>query len=352
MQQLRTKHVPLSWMGTEQEPPQDAEAIEAAATLEAELMTDLVRYPLRKYRTLFWLWLVTGIVGGHRYYLGQTVKGALMTISYGGMGLWWLRDGMQLRKLLNQYNSAQMARRTRQEPPLEMAYLPALTPDVWQKPYAYAAPAFSELADRNPRTLRGDLVVVVCISLLVAYVCHEENEYEPLVAVFVLLSLLNLRAFRGESWLVKLARRSRIVRESLQWELKLRLFYHAHGVPKPSQLLFRPFTSFVRLFQPKHAGEAQLYLEASYLLSAVFSALNLLDGTYIELLSQGEFAEAGREWLMNNLLVLFLVYAFVTPLGATLMKFDLTHPQASRDRFILSAVALLALGWGLVRIFV
>lgn len=38
------------------------------------------------------LWLFVGFVGGHRYYLGDTTKGILMTVTIGGIGIWALVD--------------------------------------------------------------------------------------------------------------------------------------------------------------------------------------------------------------------------------------------------------------------
>ncbi len=38
------------------------------------------------------LWLFTGLIGGHRYYLGRPGSGFLMTITLGGVGIWWIID--------------------------------------------------------------------------------------------------------------------------------------------------------------------------------------------------------------------------------------------------------------------
>lgn len=42
--------------------------------------------------TAYVLWLLTGLLGGHRYYLGRRKTGLLQTLTLGGLGLWWLLD--------------------------------------------------------------------------------------------------------------------------------------------------------------------------------------------------------------------------------------------------------------------
>ena len=42
------------------------------------------------------LGFVTGIFGGHRYYAGKIKTGLLMTVTFGGLGIWWLTDMIML----------------------------------------------------------------------------------------------------------------------------------------------------------------------------------------------------------------------------------------------------------------
>jgi len=50
--------------------------------------------------TAYVLWLVTGLIGGHRYYLGRPGTGFLMTITLGGFGLWWLLDAFLIPSMV------------------------------------------------------------------------------------------------------------------------------------------------------------------------------------------------------------------------------------------------------------
>lgn len=51
---------------------------------------------------LYLLWLFTGGIGGHRYYLGDVGRGVAMTLTLGGLGIWALIDvffiGARLRE--------------------------------------------------------------------------------------------------------------------------------------------------------------------------------------------------------------------------------------------------------------
>lgn len=50
------------------------------------------------------LWLFTGGIGGHRYYLGDTGMGVAMTLTLGGIGLWALIDGLFINRRLRVKN--------------------------------------------------------------------------------------------------------------------------------------------------------------------------------------------------------------------------------------------------------
>jgi hypothetical protein len=52
----------------------------------------------------FALWLVLGLLGGHRYYLGRVGSGVLMTITIGGLGVWWLLDLFLLSGMVDKRN--------------------------------------------------------------------------------------------------------------------------------------------------------------------------------------------------------------------------------------------------------
>ena len=58
---------------------------------------------LKKSPLVTWLlWLFTGGVGGHRYYLGNTGRGIAMTLTLGGLGVWTLIDAFFIGRALRQ----------------------------------------------------------------------------------------------------------------------------------------------------------------------------------------------------------------------------------------------------------
>lgn len=46
------------------------------------------------------LWLVFGLFGGHRYYLGRVGIGFLMTITVGVFGVWWIIDAFLIPSMV------------------------------------------------------------------------------------------------------------------------------------------------------------------------------------------------------------------------------------------------------------
>lgn len=52
------------------------------------------------------LWLILGLIGGHRYYLGHRRTAVLQTVTIGGLGLWWLLDQILLPGLIRKANDA------------------------------------------------------------------------------------------------------------------------------------------------------------------------------------------------------------------------------------------------------
>lgn len=52
------------------------------------------------------MWALTGPLGGHRYYLGKPKSGALMTLTLGGLGVWWVADALLLPKMRRDYLAA------------------------------------------------------------------------------------------------------------------------------------------------------------------------------------------------------------------------------------------------------
>ncbi|MCY1138033.1 TM2 domain-containing protein [Actinoplanes sp. Pm04-4] len=78
---------------------------------QAEFAYESVR---KETRVAYTLWLLTGIFGGHRFYLGDTGRSIAMLFTLGGCGLWTLADvfliGRRVRAINRSRRAAVMAR--------------------------------------------------------------------------------------------------------------------------------------------------------------------------------------------------------------------------------------------------
>jgi TM2 domain-containing membrane protein YozV len=73
------------------EPPQQATLPEweRLRLLRAESEFDSIK---KNPKIAYALWCLTGIFGGHRFYLGDTARSIVMLFTLGGLGLWTLVD--------------------------------------------------------------------------------------------------------------------------------------------------------------------------------------------------------------------------------------------------------------------
>jgi hypothetical protein len=60
-------------------------------------------------RVAYALWCVLGIIGGHRFYLGDTARSVAMLFTLGGLGVWTLVDGLFVGRRVRAVNSSRRA---------------------------------------------------------------------------------------------------------------------------------------------------------------------------------------------------------------------------------------------------
>lgn len=63
----------------------------------------------KETRTAYVLWLLTGLLGGHRFYLGDTGRSIAMLFTLGGCGVWTLIDGLLIGRRVHAVNRARRA---------------------------------------------------------------------------------------------------------------------------------------------------------------------------------------------------------------------------------------------------
>lgn len=72
-----------------------------APSILAQSASSTSRVPSKSKATAYLLWLFLGLLGGHRYYLGRKGSGFLMTITLGGLGIWWLVDAFLIPGMID-----------------------------------------------------------------------------------------------------------------------------------------------------------------------------------------------------------------------------------------------------------
>lgn len=291
------------------------------------VLEDLYTYP-RKRRLVAWpLWLFTGILGGHRFYLNRTGTGILMLLTGGGALIWWIVDAIFLPGMVDAYNREQEKRERAGLPPIALDFMPALR----EARFLERRPAWAERRAGRWRLI-GDAMVLLVAGVALGAVSAERGDYEALTAVVALIAITNIGARWDE------VARLPLLRELDRWSHRLRLFYHTNDPGGPLSLLLRPLVGPLTAFFRKRArAEVGLYLQ----LGAVF----VIGFTFLDLVGAGVVSASGidlsLEPLLEDMLVTFVsVYAFATPIGATLT----THLLLERTDWVLWGLSALSVG--------
>jgi hypothetical protein len=63
----------------------------------------------KERRVAYGLWCVVGILGGHRFYLGDTGRSVAMLFTLGGLGVWTVIDGFFVGRRVREVNRRRRA---------------------------------------------------------------------------------------------------------------------------------------------------------------------------------------------------------------------------------------------------
>jgi TM2 domain-containing membrane protein YozV len=309
-----------------------SDSLRVHADYSRAVLDDLYRYR-RKRRLLAWaLWLTTGLLGGHRFYLSRTGTGVLMLFTGGGAGLWWLADAFLLSGMVRGFNQEQVFRERAGLPPAALDFMPPLeTAQIEGRP---------EWALKRTGNLRlaGDAVVLMIAGVALGTITANTGNPEGILAVLALIAITIL----GARWdaLAHLP----LLKTLDRWSHRLRLFYHFNDPGGPLSLLVRPLVGlFTAAFRKKARAEARLYLQLGGVFAVVFV---LLDMTSAVALSGGGVNLSIGGYVRDVMFTFVAVYAFATPIGATLT----THLLLERTDYVLwglSGLTVFALGLGL-----
>jgi len=307
----------------------DTTNIRQAVTVE--LAAELRHYPLKSSLIAYPLWLFLGFSGGHRFYLGKPISAVLMLITLGGLGIWWLIDGLRLLRLVRKRNSEQERREREGDPPLGLEFVPEIDTDIsnstphWVKERG----TFS----RNTAYV-FDCVAVAVLCLALGSIALSMEMYEPLFSAFLITVL-----FLGGDYLVRFFHVP-FVHELLCVDYKLKLYYFYNRPPNLLVLLFRPFFMVLgAAFSKKTRIEMKLYLELGGIFAIPFILLEVA-----QWVAEGMSTDI-LDGIVGRILALYaIVYLFTCPLGAIFVKQELKGYSARKMWFIGIEVIVLLTG--------
>jgi len=295
------------------------------ADFSRAVLEDLYRYT-RKRKSLAWvLWLVTGIFGGHRFYLDRTGTGLVMLFTGGGLLVWWLVDAFLLGAMVDGYNTDQARREAAGLPPRALEFMPPLR--------GYVLPPSPEwVAKRGGRArLLGDVLVILLAGTGLGAFAGSSGNFEAVIAVLALVGI----TLSGARW--EVLAHMPVLQSFDRWNHRLRLFYYTNDPGGPLTLAFRPvFGIFAAPFRKRARAEGRLYLQLGAAFTILFTLLDVFQAAAFEggfSLSIGDFAEdMGRTFVS--------VYAFAAPIGAILT----THLLLERTDRLIWTLSIVAVG--------
>lgn len=295
------------------------------ADFSRAVLEDLYRYRRKKGWLVWILWLVTGIFGGHRFYLDRTGTGLLMLFTGGGALVWWLIDALLLSSMVAGYNAEQARREAAGLPPKALEFMPPLG--------GYRLPSSPEwVAKRGGRArLVGDAIVLILAGTGLGAFSASSGNFEAVIAVLALIGI----TLSGARW--QALAHMPILQSFDRWNHRLRLFYYTNDPGGPLSLAFRPiFGIIVAPFRKRARAEGRLYLQ----LGAVFTiAFTLIDVIQASAIRGGLSISVGS--LLEDMVKTFVsVYAFAAPIGAILT----THLLLERTDRLIWTLSIVAVG--------
>jgi hypothetical protein len=311
-----------------------------------EVLEDLYDYRPKR-RPLAWLfWALFGWAGGHRFYLERPGTGLLMLLTGGGFLIWWVTDAFLLKGMLRAHAEEQDRRRRAGLPPVELAFMPPLAADVLREPPPWTVAWNQRGRLRNGLRLLADVGVILIAGTILGTLVDARGGEEAVFAAVAVITVTLLGGYVG--WLDRVP----LARGLIRWSHRLRLFYYYNRPGSPPSLLFRGILGIILApFRRRERAEARLYIEIGAVFTLIFLTLDILEDVGGPLMDVGLAALAPTRliglWLREAFMTFLLIYAFVTPIGATLTLHLLTRPTHTVPR-ILGALALVSIALAVV----
>ena len=243
-----------------------------------------------------------GLFGGHRFYLGKTLTGALMFFTFGGGLLWWFVDMIRIKSLVKAHNRREKERQDAGLPPWDLAFLPTRENFIIDAP-----PAWLDKRSSKSRVF-GSLFLLLLIGFTLGVIAGPTDTYEPtiILCIFILASLTTAR-LSGTANIP-------IVASLMRWVHKLRLYYYSVDPGNIWLLGIRPICGiFYAPFNKKARAEVGLYFQLGLIFSIIFVASDIIE------IAQHDSLWAGIGLTFAELLqTMIFTYLFVAPIGALL----------------------------------
>lgn len=295
------------------------------ADFSRAVLEDLYRYT-RKRKWLAWiLWLVTGIVGGHRFYLDRTGTGLVMLFTGGGALVWWLVDAFLVGSMVDAYNAEQERREAAGLPPKALEFMPPLR--------GYELPSSPEWVPKRGGKARliGDAIVLILAGTGLGAFSASSGNFEAVIAVLALIGI----TLGGARW--QALAHMPVLQSFDRWNHRLRLFYYTNDPGGPLSLAFRPiFGIIVAPFRKRARAEGRLYLQLGAVFTIVFTFLDVVQATAF----RGGFSFSVGSLLEDMVKTFVSVYAFAAPIGAILT----THLLLERTDRLIWTLSMVAIG--------
>ena len=287
------------------------------------VVDDLYRYRTKRTSVAWALLILTGILGGHRFYLGQGGRGLLYLLSAGGGLVLWLRDFGLIKQLVSEYNAREEAAQQSGMPPQALKFLPPIAEINLQAPPLWAA-------RRSGRSvLVGGSILLLILGLSMGTIAGATGVIEPLV-IMVLFMAITLVAAR-----LPLLRKVPILAGLSRWNHRLRLYYFTTDPGSVWMLAARPYVGLlIAPWRAQSRAEVRLYLQLGLTFGVGFMALDLY-----ELREYGFWASFGLIVAELAQTVVY-TYVFVAPVGAIL----LTQQLIARKDGVVLLMSLATLG--------
>ena len=307
--------------------------------VKEQLIRELHTYPRKNNVIARIIWIILGIVGGHRFYLGKIGTGLVMLCTLGGGLIWWIIDGFKLHELVAAYNNEQAERERTGKPPIDMDFVPVMAAEsltsmpLWSAPYVAKRYFFWEVF--------ADVLVLAFFSFALGAFSASTGYLTGALAVGAVVVMINFAD------LLLPLHTYPLVNTMIHWDFRLRLFYHFNPPGRRLALYFRPLTAlFYAPFKKKARTEVLLYLQ----IGSVFFAFKVLGGllggeiwTQIWALDFDGFL---GDWLSDVIIGFLAMYGFAAPVGAILMKHILLRrPNYIRWGFSFLVVFLIIKGF-------